>query len=203
MPIQKGPVSFHRYRLSGEVPKDVRRWLTHALKTRAFEEVDPKGDEDRAAGFVELEQNRRTDFAVGDVFYGDAALFAWRVEKLRVPPAQLKNALEAWAVKFEAEHDRRPGKKERTDEREALRRSLRARVEPSVKVFDVSLNLESLDLFVWATSKGIVEEVQEALETTLKVRLVPRVPSAFTSQKTLDTLEPTPALFPQESGHGA
>jgi recombination associated protein RdgC len=203
MPIAKGPVSFHRFRLTGEVPKDHRRWLTHALKKRAFEEVDPKGDDDRAAGFVELEQNRRTDFSVGDVFYGEAALFAWRGEKLRVPPAALRSALATWSQRFEGEKGRRPSRRETSEEKEALRRQLRSKVEPSVKVFDVSLQLKTYELFIWATSKGVIEEVQEALESTLEVRLVPRVPAAFVSQKVLDALIPTPELFPQEAGHGA
>lgn len=195
MPVQRGSVSFSRFRISGDQPKDVKRWLTGALRARAFEPIDPKGDEDRAAGFVELEDERGTDFSAGAVFNGPWALFAWRVEKLRLPSAQVRAQLTEWAAKFEAQHGRPPGRREKAEGKEAIRRSLRSRLEPVAKTFDVSLALESGDVQLWASSRTVVDEVQEALESGLKVRLIPRVPAAFVRADALDRLEPTPELF--------
>ena len=48
---------------------------------------------------------------------------------------------------------------------------------------------------MWGTSRGIVEELQIALEEQLEVRLVPRVPAAFVTPDVLDALSPTPELF--------
>ncbi len=201
MPIRRGSVSFSRFRVQGDTPKDVRRWLTHALRARAFEPIDPKSDEDKKAGFVELEADRATDFSPGAVFFGLHALFAWRVEKLRIPGARVREQLLEWAAKFEQQNGRAPGRREKAEGKEAVRRALRGKTEPAAKVFDVSYELSSQDLFVWAASRGVVEEVQEALEGSLGVKLVPRVPAAFLKAAELDRLEPTPELFGEEVSH--
>lgn len=195
MPIRKGSISCSRFRIQGNAPKDLRRWVTKTLTARAFEPIDAKGDEDRAAGFVELEDNAATAFLPGALFESGYALFAWRVEKIRIPSAALRGELSSWAQKFEAKNGRAPGRREKTEQKDALRKTLRAKTEPSVKVFEVSWQLTNGEIVVWGTSRGIVEEIQAALEEKLEVRLVPRVPASFMPPNRLDALAPTPELF--------
>ena len=201
MPIRKGAVSCSRFRLEGDVPKDVKKWLTKALKQGAFEPIDPKSDEDRASGFVELEDDKATVFAAGALFEGLYALFAWRVEKIRLPSSTLRAELADWLKKFEAKNGRGPGRREKAEQKDLIRKTLRAKTPPVASVSDVSYELPSGEVLVWASSTGIVEEVQVALEKGLEVRLIPRVPASFVSPTVLDTLSPTPALFEsQEAG---
>ena len=127
MPIRKGTVSCSRFRLEGAVPKDVKKWLTKTLKTGAFEPIDPKSDELRAAGFVQLEDDRATDFPAGALFEGMYALFAWRVEKIRLPASTLRAELAEWARAFEAKNGRGPGRREKSDQKEMIRKSLRSK----------------------------------------------------------------------------
>jgi recombination associated protein RdgC len=188
-------VSLARFRVEGSIPKDQRRWLTGALKAGAFEEIDAKGEEERAAGFCELENANRTDFAPGDVFFGTNALFAWRVDKLRVPGMAVRAEMLKWSQAFEQKNARAPGRREKAEQKEVVRRVLRAKQEPVTKTFDISLDLASKELFVWATSRTVVEEVQAVLESKLNVKLIARVPAAFMPAATLDALTPTPALF--------
>jgi recombination associated protein RdgC len=60
MPVLGGAVTFARVRSEPgkKLPSDTRRWLAKGLASGAFEPLDPsKGDEERAAGFVELEDH--------------------------------------------------------------------------------------------------------------------------------------------------
>ncbi len=198
MPIRRGALSFARFRLDGKTPKDTRRWLLKALEVGAFHGIDPKGEDDRAAGFVTLERPDSADFTAGDVFRGTYALFAWRVEKLRIPAQQLRTQLSVWAQAFEQKNGRAPGRREKTEQKDVIRRALRSKTEPSVKVFDVSLDLTAKALQVWATSRSVVDEVQEALEAGLEVRLVPLVPASFLDADALDRLVTTTELFGDE-----
>jgi DNA recombination-dependent growth factor C len=198
MPIRRGALSFARFRLEGDFPKDTRRWLTRALASRAFEGIDPKGDEDRASGFVELEQPENTEFSPGAVFDGLYALFAWRVERLRIPSQALRAQVAEWAQAFEQKNGRAPGRREKTEQKDAIRKSLRSKTEPTVKVFDVSVDLAARELQVWATARSVVDEVTEALESSLEVRLVPCVPASRVDADTLDRLAPTTELFGDE-----
>lgn len=195
MPIRRGSVNLARFRLSGELPKDVKRWLQRGLEKAAFEAIDVKGDDERTAGFVELEAPERTDFSAGALFHGLHALFAWRVDTLKVKPSALRAGLLQWSQAFEQKNGRPPGRRERAEQKDTLRKALRARQEPVTKLFEVSLDLTSLDVFVWATSRAVVDDVQAALESALEVRLVPRVPAAFLEAGVLDRLAPTRALF--------
>ena len=202
MPIRRGAVSCSRFRVEGAVPKDVRKWLTKALTQRAFEGIDPKGDEDRAAGFVELEDDRATSFAGGTLFNGLYALFGWRVEKIRIPASTLRADLAEWAKKFEAKNGRAPGRREKSEQKELARKALRAKTPPVTSVTDVSYELPVGEILIWGSSTGLVDEIQAALETGLEVRLIPRVPASFVSPKVLETLAPTPALFDVQAEAG-
>lgn len=199
MPILRGSIAFSRFQLAGAVPKDTRRWVTKALTAHAFEPIDLKSDDDRSAGFVELEATDRTDFSPGAVFQGDHALCAWKVMRLRVPSAVVKGELATWAQAFEEREGRQPGRREKAEQKDAIRKAMRAKQEPVVKTFDVQLDLSAKELLVWASSRVIVDEVLEALATGLDVKLVPRVPASFVRADALDALEPTKELLGEDA----
>lgn len=202
MPVRRGALTFARFRLSGTVPKDTRRWLTKGLEARAFEPIDPKGDDDRASGFVSLERPDVAEFPPGELFRGMHALFAWRVEKLRIPGQVIRGQLAEWAQAFEQKNGRAPGRREKSEHKDSLRRSLRAKTEPAVKVFDVTIDLAAKELQIWAVARSVVDEITEALESSLELGLVPCVPASFTDADTLDRLAPTTELFGDELAQG-
>ena len=199
MPIRRGSVNLARFRLEGAVPKDVKRWLQKGLSKASFEPIDPKSDDERAAGFVELEQNDQTDFSAGALFHGLHALFAWRVDRLKVPTNALRAGLLQWSQAFEQKNGRPAGRRERAEQKDALKKTMRAKQAPVTKVFELSVDLTSRDVFVWATSRSVVEEAQAVLESTLEVKLIPRVPAAFLAAGVLDGLTPTAQLFGEAS----
>jgi recombination associated protein RdgC len=197
MPIRRGSVNLARFRLEGDIPKDVKRWLQKGLAKAAFEPIDPKSDDERAAGFVELEQNDKTEFSAGALFHGLHALFGWRVDRLKVPTNAMRAGMLEWGQAFEQKNGRPPGRRERAEQKETLKKALRAKQGPVTKVFEVSVDLTSRDVFVWATSRTVVEEAQGSLESVLEVKLIPRVPAAFLSSGVIDSLTPTKELFPE------
>lgn len=199
MPIRKGSVNLARFRIEGAIPKDVKRWLQKGLGKAGFEPIDPKSDDERAAGFVELEQNDSTEFSAGALFHGLHALFGWRVDKLKVPTNALRAGLLQWSQAFEQKNGRPAGRRERAEQKDALKKALRAKQAPVSKVFEVSVDLTSRDVFVWATSRTVVEEAQAVFESTLEVKLIPRVPAAFLAPGVLDSLTPTVELFGEAS----
>ena len=208
MPILRGSVTFARYRVErGEKsPSDARRWLLRGLKSAAFEPIDRKSEDDRAAGFAELENRDQTEFAPSNLIYGERALVTWRVDQLRVSASQLREELERWAQSFEREHDRKPSRTERTQARGALRQQARTRALPSTRTHDIAWNLKSGELQIWSASRKVVDEIVLAIETAFEVRLHARTPSAFVGDgDTQEPLRPTLALVggTEEVAHGA
>ena len=199
MPIRRGSVNLARFRLEGDVPKDVKRWLQKGLGKAAFEAIDPKGEDERTAGFVELDQNASTEFSAGALFHGMHALFAWRVDRLKVPTNQIRAGLLQWSQAFEQKNKRAPGRRERAEQKESIKKALRSKQDPVTKVFELSVDLTSKDVFVWATSRTVVDEAQAALESALEVKLIPRVPAAFLPVGALDAMTPSKELFGEVS----
>ena len=200
MPVLSGAVTFSRFRSepAGNAPSDKKRWLAKGLKSGAFEPIDLKKTEDeRAAGFVELENHDSTEFSTGAILYGDYALFGFRIDTVKVPSAQLKAELDKWATAFEKQNGRAPTRGEKSENRASLRHMLRQRSVPGTKVHDVSWNLKTQQVQIWAASRKAVDEILLALETAFEVKLQPLVPASLAARAGIadDALIPTPELI--------
>ena len=200
MPIQKGSASFSRFRVEAQKghPKD----LAKALRVKAFQPLEPAAQEERAQGFVELGNKNLVEFAPGDLYQGPFAIFAYRVDEVKIPSAAIKAELEQWEQKFEAEHERKPGKKEKNDAKAELRHTLKSRYPLSSKSFEVSWHVEAGSVQLWAGSRKAVDEVQVALEQAFAVKLIPVAPVTVAAELGISekSLSPTPQLsMPEEA----
>lgn len=204
MPLLAGAVTFSRLR--AKLPKgaaaDSARWLLGGLRRHAFKPLVPGAEEERATGFVELEDADGTAFSPGAVFQGDRALFGWRVDAVRIPPAQVKAELARWTQGFEAEHGRPAARREKAEARATIRDALRSRTPPVTKVVDVSLDPKAREVLVWTGSRKAVEEVAAALQEALGLELEPHAPAALAAWDGLevDGLAPTPELVGLDIG---
>lgn len=195
MPLLKGSATFSRYRVEHD-KKRGKQDLAEALRLRAFQALEPGGEEERAQGFVELRDRARTDFSPGELYEGDFALFAYRVDEIRIPAAAVRSALEQWQAKFLEENGRPAGKKEKADAKDELRHTLKSRYPVATKVFEVSLNLGTDHAQLWAGSRKALDDLQDAVEQALGVKLIPISPLTVAEQLGIaeKSLTPTPAL---------
>lgn len=207
MPILRGSVTLSRFRVEphgGETP-DWSRALPKGLTGHAFVPLDRDGPDDRTAGFCELEDRDAVDFSPNSVWYGEHALFCWRIDEIRIPASVVKSELETWAKTFEKENARKPGRNEKNEARTMIRQSWRSRAPIIVRTFDVSWNVEARLLQIWAGSRKAVDEVQAAVEQAFAVRLVQLVPSVVADSLGIadKALVPTPALSLPDEGRTA
>lgn len=184
MPVLKGPITFSRFRVEhkGERPKDIKRSLSRGFKAHAFEPLDKSSDEESASGWVEIEDRDRVDLTPTSLMYGDWVLVSWRIDRIRVPGAAVREELETWGKSFEEKNGRPPRRAEKKEEREVVVQRLRKRAFPSIQTHDVSWNLASDQLQIWSTSKKVVDEIQESLEKMFELRLQALSPGAYVHQ---------------------
>jgi recombination associated protein RdgC len=199
MPLVSGSVTFSRFDTTPEKerPGDTRRWLTKALQSGAFVPLDlERAEEDRAAGFVELEDRDATAFAAGDVIHGEYALFGYRIDAVRVPSAAVKAELGRWEAAFQKEHGRTPSRGEKAHQRDAVKHLLRKKTPPGSRVHDVALDLKTGNLQVWAASRKVVEEIAVAVETSFALKVRPVTPASLAERAGIaeDALGPTAEL---------
>ncbi len=197
MPVLRGSVTFARFRSeSGKRPQDTRRWLVRGLERGAFEPLDPaRGEDDRSAGFVSLEDADDTEFSSGVIEAG-RALFAWRIDTIQVKAGAVRAELERWVAGFANEHRRPPTRGEKAGAKDEIRHRLRQRQAPTTRVFDVSWSLEAGELQIWAASRKVVDEVAAAIEGGFEVKLAPLSVGAQAVRAGLaeSALGPTPSL---------
>jgi recombination associated protein RdgC len=202
MPVLRGAVTFSRFLVEPAegAPADLKRSLSRALKAHAFAPIERRSEEERAAGFVELENPEATDFATGDLFYGEYALFAFRIDQIKVPGPVLRAEVDKWAAAFEKEKGRPPSRGEKGENRSSVRQLLRNRAVPITKVHDVSWNQKSQQLQIWAASRKAVEEVLASLETAFKIKLIPLIPASVAARTGIEdsALGPTAELIGME-----
>ncbi|MBS2021186.1 MAG: recombination-associated protein RdgC [Deltaproteobacteria bacterium] len=198
MPLLKGSATFARFRVvkSGKHPLPDKKDLSKILRQRAFQPLDPAGPDERAQGFVELMNSDAVEFSAGATYEGEFAVFSYRVDEVRLPSAVIKAELEQWRKKFETQYERFPSKKEKSEAKDEIRHTLKSRYPLSSKTYDVSWNLESDLVLVWAGSRKAIDELQAALEQAFQVQLLPTVPTAVAAFNGLEieALTPTPAL---------
>jgi recombination associated protein RdgC len=198
MPILRGSVTFARFHVDPKaVPQNPRNFFSKGLGRGAFEPIDvARGEDDRAAGFVTLTDSDSTDFA-GGILESGRALFAFRVDTLRIEASAIRVELERWTAAFQVEHKRPPARGERIAAKGEIRHNLRKRAEPTTRVFDVSWALASGEILVWAASRKAVEEIAGAIETAFEVSLAPRSVAAHSVAQEIpeDALPPTPELM--------
>lgn len=204
MPILRGTVTLSRYKVEpiGNVP-DWKKTLQRGLAGRAFLPLDRNGPDDRSAGFVELEAHDATEFMVGSVWFGEYALFTWRIDEIRIPASAVRNELVRWKERFEKENHRQPSRRERNDARDEIRHDLRSRIPISTRTFDVSWNVVAGELQFWAGSRKALDELEQMIEQSFAVKLTPI--NAVTVADALEIperlLQPTPGLsVPEELG---
>ncbi len=202
MPLLKGAVTYARFAATShkEPVKDPRRSLANALRKAAFEPLDQTGEQDRAAGWVELEDHDATELAPSRFLYGSYLLATWRVDSIRVPAALVRSEIDAWARQFEERAGHPPKRSDKAEQKELVLKKLRRRAFVTTQTFDVSWNQDTNAVQIWAASKKIVEEIQIAIEEAFDVSLQPTSPGARVEASEIDpeSVRPTPALFGED-----
>lgn len=181
MPVQRGSVTFRRFRVQSEEarPKDVKRWLSRAFRKRPFENVDPTAEDDVSAGWVEIDNQDATELAASNIVFGEYALVSYRIDKIAVPKQAVKAEVDAFARAYFEEHGNKAPRVVLRDQKDIVYKKLKRRAFVATRTYDVSYNLTNDVLQIWAGSQRLVEEIQIALEEDLHVGLHALTPSTL------------------------
>ena len=119
------------------------------------------------------------------------------MDTIRVPASMLKSELEAWCKAYEDKIGHPPKRADKSAEKELILKRLRKRAFVATQTYDLSWNLDTDAVQIWASSKKIVEEMQIAIEEAFDVSLTPTSPGARADAAEIDgdTIRPTAALF--------
>jgi hypothetical protein len=189
--ILKGSISYSRFYVSGALPDGHRDSFLESLLLRRFVPLTVDGEDDVRVGWVCLERPLEPEVTLdfNDIYFGSYLNVGLRVDAWRFPGSVFKAAF----AEAEKKHLQKKGrdkltKREKEELKALVSRKLRHQFSPTIKVIDLSWNLETNVLRFWNQSTKGHETLFELFEKTFPVKLVPA--GAYTTATHLDLPEP-------------
>jgi recombination associated protein RdgC len=177
--VIKGSISYSKFYVNGELPDNYQEAFMEALSLRRFTPLVVDEDADVRVGWVAIERPLEPDvvFDHNDVFFNSYVNLAIRIDAWRFPGPVFKAAFAEAEKKHLAKKGREKlTKKEKEELKAVVGRKLRHQFSPTIKVIDLSWNLQSGVVRFWNQSGKAHETLFEIWEKTFPVKLVPASP---------------------------
>lgn len=206
MGVFQGSISYTKFTVQGDMPDNFVSAFVRRIRNRAFEPLQPDDEADRRWGWCSALDPFDLDLDHEKLFFNSYLNLGLRHDRWVVPSVLLKAQL-AQAVRgaLEKKGRERLSRKEKDELRTTVTRKLRRQILPTMKVMDLSWNVETGTVRFWSRSKKMVELMQDFFEKTFALKLVPH--GAYTialaaklsdrELRKLETLDP--AIFHAET----
>jgi DNA recombination-dependent growth factor C len=171
--------SFVRYRVQGQIPKELWTGLEDRLKNFAFQDIDHTSDE-RSFGWVSIDNMLDTEWSQASPFKGEFAAFALRLDTRRLSPAVFKKhyqiALEDLTAGMKEQGTPFVGRERKKELREQVRLKLLGRTLPVPAVFDVTWNMQNNRVCLASTQEKVRRLFEDLFTQTFELHLEPLTP---------------------------
>lgn len=171
----RGQVTCVAYGIEFDSPAGFRDGFLARLRGHRFRPVDVAGEADESVGWVGLRDPFDVEFGLDDVFLGEVALFAMRQDALHVPATVFRVHLQRklQEARLALGKDRLTRSQE-TEARDLLRRELRRRVLPNIRLYDVVWSFTRRELYFHGASKRARALFGDLFHRTFGIEPVPR-----------------------------
>ncbi len=200
-----GSISYKQFYVEGDLPNDWKEKYLERITHFAFEELTADDERDEAFGWVPVERPLERDFPLARVIFNEYLTLGLRRDAFSISPDRLKAETAAGTREFLADH--KSEKLNKTQKEEIARDTklrLRERALPTMKVIDMSWNLDEKHVRFWNQSPKICELFQGLFEETFQLKLKPANPyiNALKSELNEDELEFLTEVEPSHFVHG-
>ncbi len=175
MGLIKGPLTFSRFRISGNLPKPFPSFLDQQIKAFAFREIS-LGTEEKSAGWTSVENVLDTDFAQAHYANGDYLTFSLRIDRKTIPPSLMKIKVLEAEKNFLTAKKSRQSKQAREEIRDRVRGELLNEVHPVPSFFDICWSVSQNWLLFGSLTAKALEEFGELFRKSFQVSLLPWLP---------------------------
>jgi recombination associated protein RdgC len=203
--VFQGSISYTKFSVQGDLPDNYVGGFVRRIRNRVFEALTPDDDADRRWGWCSALDPFDLDLDHEKIFFNSYLNLGFRLDRWALPSALLKAQLAAARVALQEKKGRdRLSRQEKEELKIAVVRKLRRQVLPSMKVMDLSWNLQTGAVRFWSRSSRMIEILQDYFSQTFALKLIPHgaytiARAADLSEKELRRLETLePAVFHAE-----
>jgi recombination associated protein RdgC len=183
MPALKGSLTYARFFVEGEPPKDFRERFMRAIRLRAMQPLEADDDVSERSGWCAIGEPFDVDLHYEGVFYNNFINLGFRTDRWVIPGSLLRirvrEAENAYLLKRGRE---RLSRSEKTEIKELVARKLRKQFVPSTRAVDLSWSLEDGVVRFFSQSARPTAGMLELFTKTFGLKLVPEAPYTLASR---------------------
>lgn len=196
-----GSMTYATFHVRGEVASGYKEQFLKNIHREAFRPLTVESDEEESIGWVAIEHPFDTDLDYDTVFYNSYLNLGFRIDRWRIPAPLFKAHFTEAERRYLEERDReRLSKRDREELKAVVTLSLKRQLIPTMKVIDLSWNLDTGILRLWNQSQKVHDIFEELFEATFSLRLLRDTPYVVAMHAGLDAaqldaltqLSPTP-----------
>ncbi len=195
----QGSISYARFHIQGELPDNFADRFVRRIRNKAFEPLSVDDDGDRKWGWCSATDPFDLELDREKVLFNSYLNLGLRVDRWAVPSALFKaHFAQAQKALLEKRGRDRLTRREKDELRTIVTRKLRKQILPTMRVTDLSWNLDHGIVRFWSRSGRAIEVMQELFEKTFELKLVPhgayavavRAKLGSEAMRGLESLEP-------------
>lgn len=173
----QGTLTYKLFYVQGELGEGWKDTLVERVQKRAFEALTPEDEEEERFGWVPIENPLRVEFDEHNILFDHFINLALRQDRYAIPSNLLKAHQEQAERDYRVEHSKeRIGKFEKEDIKAIVKKKLKERSLPRMKVIDMSWDLRNNRVRFWNQSAKTCELFMGMFEDTFGFQLIPASP---------------------------
>lgn len=177
MPALKGSLTYARFFVDGEVPKDFRERFMRAIRLRAMQPLEADDEASERSGWCAIGEPFDVDLHYEGVFYNNFINLGFRTDRWVIPGSllrtRLREAENAYLLKRGRE---RLSRREKTEIKELVAKKLRKQFVPTTRAVDLSWSLEDGVVRFFSQSARPTASMLDLFTKTFGLKLVPEAP---------------------------
>ncbi|MFU8804979.1 MAG: hypothetical protein ACNA8W_14295 [Bradymonadaceae bacterium] len=177
MGARHGTLTYKMFYVQGEIEDGWKEHYLQQIIKNAFEPLTPDGEAEAADGWVPIDRPLHPDFDLYSVLYDHFINLGFRQDKYMIPAALLKAHVEEGEREYRLQNGKeRLSKFEKEDIKTMVKRKLKEKQLPRMKVVDMSWDMRAGRVRFWSQSNNLCELFQEFFEDTFGLKLQPANP---------------------------
>lgn len=192
MPALRGSLTYARYFVEGEVPRDAFNGFLRSIRAKAMRPLEPDEEELERSGWAKIGEPFVIDLTSEDVFFNEYVVLGFRTDKWTISPAVLRRHVQEAESAYLAKKGReRLSRKEKSELKLMVAKKLRRQMDPQTRTVDL----------VWSLNEGVVRffshseksggNMQELFKKTFGLSLMPESPYSLAERIGLDKAQKT------------
>lgn len=172
-----GTLSYKIFYVQGELPSDWKDRFVQAVAQHGFEPLEPQAEEDDSIGWVVMERPLQTNIDLHAMLFDHFINLSLRQDRYSVPSKLLNAHFEEAVREYLLENKKKKlSKFEKDDIKEMVKRRLKEKQYPRMRITDMSWDIRSGRVRFWSHSNKNCELFQGFFEDTFGLKILPANP---------------------------